>query len=237
MTVTGSDKATIDARVTTSGYKLGPNDIQIIESQNGNSVNIEVKFPHMNWSWGSGHKSLKVDLQVPRNLDMSLHTSDGNVTAQNVMGTMTFDTGDGNISATNVHGQVNMRTGDGSVNGNGFDGSLEATTGDGNVKIEGRFDALNLKSGDGNIDAQANVGSKLASNWEIRSGDGRIGLRVPGDLNANLDAHTGDGSITLDVPISVSGSLSHTSVRGKMNAGGPTLAVTTGDGSIHVEKL
>jgi hypothetical protein len=236
VTVTGSDKSTIDARVTTSGYKLGPNDVQIVESQNGNQVSIEVKFPHMNWGWG-GHKSVKVELQVPRDLDMNIHTSDGNVTAQTVSGTMTFDTGDGNITATTVRGQVHMRTGDGSVNGTGFDGSLEATTGDGNVRIEGRFDTLNLKSGDGNIDAQANSGSKVASNWDLHSGDGHITLRLPGDLNANLDAHTGDGSISLDVPISVSGNLSHSSVRGKMNGGGATLALSTGDGSIHIEKL
>ncbi|MGA8037819.1 MAG: DUF4097 family beta strand repeat-containing protein [Candidatus Acidiferrales bacterium] len=234
--VTGADKSTIDAHISTVGYKLGPNDVQIVESQNGNQVTIEVKFPHMNWNWG-GHRSLKVDLKVPRDLDMNISTSDGNVTAQNVYGNLQFQSGDGNVEATAVRGTVRMHTGDGNMTGTGFDGSLEASTGDGNVKIEGRFDTLDLKSGDGNIDAQANPGSKVASNWNLHSGDGHITLRLPGDLNANLDAHTGDGSISLDVPISVSGNLSHSSVKGKMNAGGGTLALSTGDGSIHVEKL
>jgi hypothetical protein len=61
-------------------------------------------------------------------------------------------------------------------------------------------------------------------------------MRLPADLNANVDAHTGDGSITCDIPIMVSGTLSHT-VRGKLNAGGGTLSITSGDGSIHLEKL
>ncbi len=234
--VTGSDKSTIDAHISTVGYKLGPNDVQIVESQNGNQVTIEVKFPHMNWNWG-GHRSLKVDLKVPRGLDMNISTSDGNVTAQNVNGNLQFSSGDGNVEATAVHGTVHMHTGDGNMTGTGFDGSLEASTGDGNIKIDGRFDSLDLKSGDGNIDAQANSGSKVASDWSLHSGDGHITLRLPGDLNANLDAHTGDGSISLDVPISVSGNLSHSSVRGKLNAGGGTLALSTGDGSIHIEKL
>jgi hypothetical protein len=56
-------------------------------------------------------------------------------------------------------------------------------------------------------------------------------------LNANLEARTGDGNITLDFPIQVSGSLSHSAVHGKLNAGGNTLSVTSGDGSIHIEKI
>jgi DUF4097 and DUF4098 domain-containing protein YvlB len=71
----------------------------------------------------------------------------------------------------------------------------------------------------------------------VKSGDGSITLRLPSDLNANLEARTGDGNITLDFPIQVSGSLSHSAVHGKLNAGGNTLSVTSGDGSIHIEKI
>src|SRR5271155_633046 len=202
VTITGSDQHQIDAHVTTNGWKIGPNDVQIIESQSGNSVSIEVKVPHWNFSlFGGGHRSLRVEVGVPRDLDLNVRTSDGNVTALGVSGKIQFDTGDGNL------------------------------------RIDGRFDALALKTGDGSIEAQVGSGSKLANSWNLHSGDGHITLRVPSDLNAMLDAHTGDGSITLDVPIQVSGSLSHSSVRGKLNAGGPTLAVSSGDGSIHIEKL
>jgi Putative adhesin len=236
--VTGADQQRVDARVTTTGWKIGPNDVQIIESQSGNSVSIEVKVPHWGFSmFGGNHKSLRVEVSVPRELDLDVRTSDGNVTAQGISGKIQFDTGDGNVTAGNIKGDIRIHTGDGHIEGHNFDGSLDANTGDGNLRIDGRFDALALKTGDGNIEAQAGSGSKVASGWNLHSGDGHITLRVPGDLNATLDAHTGDGSITLDIPIQVSGSLSHSSVRGKMNAGGATLAVSSGDGSIHIEKL
>jgi hypothetical protein len=236
--VTGADQQRIDARVTATGWKIGPNDVQIIESQSGNSVSIEVKVPHWGFSmFGGNHKSLRVEVSVPRELDLDVRTSDGNVTAQGVSGKIQFDTGDGNVTAGNIKGDIRIHTGDGHIEGHNFDGSLDANTGDGNLRIDGRFDALALKTGDGNIEAQVGSGSKVASGWNLHSGDGHITLRVPGDLNATLDAHTGDGSITLDIPIQVSGSLSHSSVRGKMNAGGATLAVSSGDGSIHIEKL
>jgi DUF4097 and DUF4098 domain-containing protein YvlB len=187
--------------------------------------------------FGGNHKSLRVEVGVPRDLDLNVRTSDGNVTALGVSGKIQFDTGDGNVTASNIKGDIRIHTGDGHIEGHNFDGSLDADTGDGNLRIDGRFDALALKTGDGSIEAQVGSGSKLANSWNLHSGDGHITLRVPSDLNAMLDAHTGDGSITLDIPIQVSGSLSHSSVRGKLNAGGPTLAISSGDGSIHIEKL
>src|SRR6202041_2885251 len=165
--VTGADQQRVDARVTTTGWKIGPNDVQIIESQSGNSVSVEVS--------------------VPRELDLDVRTSDGNVTAQGVSGKIQFDTGDGNVTAGNIKGDIRIHTGDGHIEGHDFDGSLDANTGDGNLRIDGRFDALALKTGDGNIEAQVGSGSKVASGWNLHSGDGHITLRVPGDLNATLD--------------------------------------------------
>jgi len=239
VTVTGADQNQIDARVTTQGWKVGSNDVQVIESQTGNSVSIEVRVPHWNWSFfgGSRNRSVRVELRVPRELALNVRTSDGNVTASGVSGKIEFDTGDGNVTANSVRGDIRMHTGDGHIDGHSLDGSLDADTGDGNLRIDGRFDALALKTGDGSIDAQVATGSKVANGWNLHSGDGHITLRLPSDLNAYLDAHTGDGSITLDIPVQVSGSLSHSAVRGKLNAGGGTLAVTSGDGSIHIEKL
>ncbi|MGA7553398.1 MAG: DUF4097 family beta strand repeat-containing protein [Candidatus Acidiferrales bacterium] len=239
VSVTGGSQNQIDAHVTTQGWKIGPNDVQVVESQNGNSVSIEVRVPHWNFSFfgGNHNRSIHIDLRVPQSLDMDVRTSDGNVVAQGVSGKIQIDTGDGNVTANDLRGDIRMHTGDGHIEGHGFDGSLDADTGDGNLRIDGRFDALALKTGDGSIDAQVSNGSKVANGWNLHSGDGHITLRLPGDLNAYLDAHTGDGSITLDVPIQVSGSLSHSAVRGKLNAGGGTVAVTSGDGSIHIEKL
>jgi DUF4097 and DUF4098 domain-containing protein YvlB len=237
VTVTGGDQKQIDAEVTSDGYRIGPNDVQVVESQNGDHVSIEVKFPHMNWHMFSGHRSLRVNLRVPREVDLDVRTGDGSITASSVSGKLQFDSGDGNVSANDIRGDIRMHTGDGRIEGHGFDGSLDADTGDGSMKIEGRFDSLALKTGDGSIEAKVGSGSKVANSWNVRSGDGSITLRLPGDLNANLDAHTGDGNITLDFPVQVSGSLSHSAVRGKLNAGGGTLTVTSGDGSIHVEKL
>jgi DUF4097 and DUF4098 domain-containing protein YvlB len=236
VTITGADQKEIDAQVTTDGYKLGPDDVQIIESQNGDHVSIEVKFPHLSWHFG-GSRSLRMDLRVPREIDLDARSGDGNINAQNVSGKLQFESGDGNVTADNIHGDIRMHTGDGRIEGHGFDGSLDAFTGDGSMKVDGRFDSLALKTGDGSIDASVGSGSKIANTWNVHSGDGSITLRLPGDLNANLEAHTGDGSINMDYPVAVTGTLTRGSVHGKLNAGGGTLSVSSGDGSIHLQKI
>ena len=60
---------------------------------------------------------------------------------------------------------------------------------------------------------------------------------IPADLAADVDAKTGDGSITVNIPLTINGSLSHSSVHGKLNGGGQTLSISSGDGSIRLEKL
>jgi hypothetical protein len=50
----------------------------------------------------------------------------------------------------------------------------------------------------------------------------------------NLDAGTRDGHISLGVPVLVEGDLGKKKVRGKINGGGPTLFIHTGDGTIHL---
>jgi DUF4097 and DUF4098 domain-containing protein YvlB len=237
VTITGGDQKQIDAEVTSEGIKIGPNDVQVVETQTGDHVSIEIKFPHMSWHMFSGHRSLRVNVRVPRDADIDARTGDGNIEATNLTGKLQFDSGDGNVNANNIHGDIRMHTGDGRIEGRGFDGSLDANTGDGSMRVEGRFDALALKTGDGSIDAQIGNGSKVASQWNVHSGDGSITLRLPADLNANLEARTGDGNINMDYPIMMSGTLSHASVHGKLNAGGGTLSISSGDGSIHISKL
>jgi len=233
--ISGSDQKQIVAKVTTWGWKISPSDVNIEESQNGDTVTISVRTPHWNFGWGS--KGLRVDLSVPQDLDADIHTGDGNLTVRGAGGNLRLATGDGNVSTSSLHGNVQIQTGDGNITGQAFDGSLDASTGDGNMTLQGRFDTVRVKSGDGNVQLEAANGSRVSTQWQVTSGDGRISVRLPENLQADLDARTGDGEITLDIPVQVMGTISRSSVHGKLNGGGGQLFLRSGDGSIQIEKL
>ena len=234
--ITSSDSKEIEARVWTSGWRI-PQEVKITESQSGDRVTIDVHVPNMHFSFGVNHRSVNVELRVPRDIDLDVHSGDGSITSQPLSGHIRLDSGDGNIEAHGLKGDLKLHTGDGHIEGSQFEGTLMADTGDGRINIRGRFDALDIRTGDGNIEAAAEAGSQITGTWSLKTGDGNIVLRVPETFHADLDAHTGDGHISLDFPVTVSGSLSNSTIRGKLAGGGPSLMLRTGDGSIRLERL
>lgn len=216
--VTTWDQNTIAAKVITARYKIGEGGIRIDERQNGNTVEIEVKYPHhdFNIEWGS-HR-VDVIIQMPREGHVDLRT------------------GDGKIEVASLKGEMDLHTGDGSVNLDAVDGKLRSSTGDGNIHANGRFDELDLKTGDGHVDVRATNGSKLTNSWRLETGDGSVSLEVPLDFAADVDLHTSDGHIDLDMPVTAEGKLRENEIRGKLNGGGSLLTIRTGDGSIHLKK-
>jgi DUF4097 and DUF4098 domain-containing protein YvlB len=216
--VTTWDQNTIEAKVITTRYKIGEGGIKVEEHQSGNSVEIDVRFPHRNFTIDFGNHHVDVIVQMPREGKVNLHT------------------GDGKIEVAGLKGEMDLRSGDGSENLDSIDGKLRATTGDGHIRANGRFDELDLKTGDGSVEVQAQGGSSLRAGWSLETGDGSVTLGVPGDLAANVDLHTGDGHIDLGMPVTTEGTLRGNDVHGKLNGGGNSLVIHTGDGSIRLEK-
>jgi hypothetical protein len=235
VSIVSSEQRVVAVRVTAVGWAIGPEGVRITDSQTGDRVQLEVRLPHQHWGWSPGHRSVKVEVRVPRESDIDINTGDGSVAVQPVSGHVRVQTGDGSISVEGLRGDVQLKTGDGGIDAAGLDATLHAHTGDGHLRVRGRFDVLDLSTGDGSIDAQVEPGSKAAAGWALRSGDGSITLALPADFAADLDAHTGDGHITLDLPVTVEGRISPSNVRGKLNGGGPLVTLRSGDGSIRLQ--
>ena len=202
----------------TTRYKIGDGGIRVEEHQTGDSVEIEVRYPHHYVGFEWGNHRVDIIIQMPR------------------QGKVNLSTGDGKIELAGLKGEMDLHSGDGSENLDNVDGKLRANTSDGHIRASGRFDELELKTGDGHVDVRAAQGSSLATNWRLETGDGNVSLEVPGELSADVDLHTGDGHIDVDMPVSTSGKVRENEVRGKLNGGGSLLTIHTGDGSIHLRK-
>ena len=212
--IEGRDGNSIQARLITEGISIGPSGVEVIEHQSGNSVEVRLREHESHFNLGHHSRSIKLHLTVPHQLTANVRT------------------GDGSIRLRSVEGSLGMNTGDGSIEGASLGGDLNAHTGDGSMQIEGKFNGLRLTTGDGSIQARALLGSKVNSEWELRSGDGSIALDVPKELSADIRLRTGDGHIQTKLPISVLGIQSEHEISGKLNGGGPMISVHTGDGSI-----
>jgi len=205
----------IDATLTTRGVSIGSNGVQVSEHQSGNNVDINVKVPNMHFSFGD--RSIRLEVRVPRELVSEVHT------------------GDGSVRLIGLHGSVRADTGDGSIQAEDLDGSFDAHTGDGSVHVGGRFDHVILHTSDGSVTLSAGRGSRMASDWKVETGDGSVRLTVPHDLAADVELATNDGSIHSDLQMMTESKRSSGHLMtGKLNGGGPSLRVRTGDGSISI---
>jgi hypothetical protein len=235
VSVTTGDTQQVEFRVEYQGYALNKS-LDIESSQHGDEVELTARISNT-WHFSIGMmRRLHIEVRMPKDADLQVRTGDGSIKAAGVSGTIDLHSGDGSLTVRSLKGSLRLHTGDGSIEGTDLDGKCDAVSGDGRIRLTGRFDVLSVKSGDGSVGVEALHGSKLDSGWNISSGDGGIDVALPGDLPANIDASTSDGHISSDIPITVEGIISKSRIRGKMNGGGSTLTIHTGDGSIHLKQ-
>jgi DUF4097 and DUF4098 domain-containing protein YvlB len=214
------DQNKIEAHVTTRGWHIGGGDLEIVEHQQGNAVALELRHHHRaHVSFGIDNRRTDLEIHMPRSAKVNVRSGDGSIVARGLGGELEFTSGDGKVDLEDLNG------------------SLRAKTSDGSVRVSGRFDVLDLRTSDGRIEVEARPGSQLREAWDVRTSDGSVALRVPGDLAAEVELHTSDGHITTNIPIVVEGSFNSHDVRGKMNGGGNRLSVHTSDGSVTLDKF
>lgn len=212
------DQKTIEATIESSHYKFGQGGLEVEEHQNGDAVEIVLRFPHHFGNFDMGNHRVDINVHMPR------------------QGKVDLNTGDGRIELAGLQGEMNLHSGDGSQSVHDVSGRVRATTGDGHIEASGKFDGLELKTGDGRIDVRAATGSTVSEDWTVQTGDGSVNMEVPDDLKADLYLHTGDGHIDLDLPVTTEGRFKGNEVHGKLNGGGKMMTIHTGDGSIQLRK-
>jgi hypothetical protein len=212
------DQKKIEARVTSDKWGFGQDGIEVHDHQTGDSVELEVRFPHGIHIMSIGNRRTVIEIHMPREGKVRLHTGDGEIRLRDLKGEMDIESGDGRLEVE------------------GVEGVLRAHSSDGHVRAKGRFDNLDISTSDGRIEAEALPGSTIGQGWNLKTGDGGVSLAIPENFAADIVLHTGDGHITLDMPVTVEGRYESSNIRGKLNGGGGLLSIRTGDGSIRLGK-
>jgi len=233
-------------RVTVDSPKRKLSDFVLEEDQSGNTIHFSLKEKahfgghvtmHISWS----DSPVNVTVETPANLTLHAETEDGNLNATGLNGAISLRSSDGHQTIAEVSGTLRVDSSDGSVDLRGIAGTLDAHTSDGTLNISGKLDGLNVSSSDGRVNLELASGSILKNDSNLRSSDGTVTVKLPKDLAANLDISTSDGKIDCNLPLALDGfhskGESDHSVRGRLNAGGPTLTIRTSDGAVHLSAL
>ena len=232
-------------------------DITVEKSQDGDQVTLRVRVPgavpRRTASASSGPSgvvsgvnfspSARLRVAVPKSSALDLKSGDGSITVEEVTGVASLRTDDGSIVASRMSGEVMARTDDGSIRFREMTGKVDVETGDGSVVVGGTLTHLRAKTGDGSVRIGVEPGSRFEDDWTVETRDGSVEVRLPEVVDVVVDAVTTDGGIRSNSPgLTVERSAddhddrSRRELRSTLGAGGRTLRVRTGDGTIRFER-
>ena len=218
--------------------------LTVDSKQDGDRIEVAVKRPQHEvefFGFGRMSSTARLIVTMPRDGHVIAKSGDGSIRIEHVRGRLELRTGDGSIRATDVGGDMVLATGDGSVTIDNADGDLDVDTGDGSVSVAGKLGVVKLHTGDGSITFRAEPGTSMKGDWSMTTGDGGVSVYLPPDFGAELDAHTGDGAIRNELQMATGSSgdgddeRARRTLKGRLGAGGRTLRIRTGDGSVRLK--
>jgi hypothetical protein len=130
---------------------------------------------------------------------------------------------------------------------------VDASTVNGGVEIDGATSTVVARTVNGGIDARSTGGAVSArttngditvssakldgDHTEFSTTNGSVTVSLPESVNANVDMRTVNGRLSSDFPLTVQGSFSPRRLTATLGKGGPTLRLSTVNGSIRLRKL
>ena len=169
-----------------------------------------------------------------------LRTSNGSVRTVKLRGNLEVSTSNASIDVVDLDGPANVKTSNGRVSAEGVRGAFEATTSNGGIrahlaKSEARR-PVRLETSNGGI--ELTMDSANENDVRASTSNGGITLRLPDTIGARVRAHTSNASISTEFDVRREGSTSSRNhLEGTIGAGGPTLDLSTSNGSIRLLKL
>jgi DUF4097 and DUF4098 domain-containing protein YvlB len=160
----------------------------------------------------SGNLSVQLEIVVPADALLDLHTGAGSIDVSGFANGAKVDSGAGSLTIQDVTGALDAHTGAGSLDVRGATGSARLNTGAGSISYQGT----------------------PQGNCRFETGTGSIQLALPAELNATVDLGTGVGDIQLG-GFAVQGQVSRRSVQGTIGSGDQVqIYAHTGTGSINL---
>jgi hypothetical protein len=248
--VTGTGGNQVIVHILLTGNERAVERMTLSAEQSGNDVAVLAKQRAGKWTDWIGVWILdgKIEVQVPREYNIDIRTSGGDMTVGQLQGTARGSTSGGDIRVTDIHGPVDMQTSGGDIRLEQIDGQTRISTSGGDIEIARLNGDLDAKTSGGYIHLDDIVGKVLArtssGNVIARGVRGDSELKTSGgDIRATIDgkitAHTSGGDVTAELVganrgISVSSSGGDLTVRVPKDTKGELNAATSG-GSVRTE--
>jgi len=195
--------------------------------------------------------TIRVEIVVPKNYDLKLYSSGGNLTVKDITGKIETNTSGGNIKIDNTSGNleaytaggnvaislsigdIKVSTSGGKISVDDFNGNIDVSTAGGDIVLDGKNGKIDASTAGGSIKLDYE-GKNMGIDMSTLGGN--INASLPGDFDADADIGTLAGKITCDFAKVQKDNHVSSYIRAKFNNGGETFKCTTSAGNITVTK-
>lgn len=229
--VSGGDTNQVTVRMSARGSEEDLDDAILEAVQTDGTVTVTLRQRKNNWfNWGLWKREASIEVTVPRQFSVDVHTSGGSVELTDTTGAATLRSSGGSVTAKNLSGNVEARTSGGGIHAENIRGDIDAATSGGSVRLFDIDGKIRAKTSGGSIEC-----SLMSENRGIlaTTSGGSIRVTVPRDTRGNLNATTSGGSVTSDLPVTTT-SQQNGQLKGTINGGGQPIDIHTSGGSISL---
>jgi hypothetical protein len=223
--------------------------------QNGNDVTAESKYEKRGaGSWFGSWPPVSVSfvITVPKNFNVNLHTSGGDIAVASLKGDVHARTSGGDLKFARIDGDIDAGTSGGNIvltegtaraklNTSGGDiqvdragGPTEVSTSGGNINLRSVAQLISANTSGG--DVRAVITEPLKQDTVLGTSGGEIDVQVVSGAGFQLDASTSGGDVNasgLTITIEKGGS-GKSRLAGAVNGGGPRLKLRSSGGDIRI---
>jgi hypothetical protein len=223
--------------------------------QNGKEVLAEAKYEKSgprSWFGSWPPVSVSFEVTVPRNFNLNLNTSGGNIGVASLRGDVRARTSGGNLDFARIDGEIDAGTSGGNItleegtaraklHTSGGDievdragGPTEVSTSGGNVTLRSVAQLINASTSGGNV--RATITEPITQDTVLGTSGGDVDVEVVKSAAFQLDASTSGGSVkATGLTITLEqGANGKNKLVGAVNGGGPRLKLRTSGGDITV---
>lgn len=138
---------------------------------------------------------LQLKVKVPTDFSIDLHSDNGEIKVQDIVGRVHAATDNGKVEAAHIDGDTVLKTDNGMIEAMDIKGSVDANTANGAVHINGVQGDVHAETSNGKVSIKS---STLSGHWEAETELGIIEVAIPVTSDAVIEATAELGRVASD---------------------------------------
>lgn len=250
ISIVSTDSEELSATVYVHGTEEQLRKFNVKFDQDDNSVKIKGRLTRYHFRlFSTNSLDILFEVRVPKNFNLNLQTSGGNIDITGVTGNIDGETSGGNIELSGLESIVKMSTSGGNVSIKNSKGDFTLETSGGNMYGESITGPLFMETSGGNIEVRdidgklrastsgGNIYARAKDNQGINlsTSGGNITVEVPSSITADVRAEASGGDVSCELEFS--GKIKDGTMNGKINNGGKLIRLETSGGDIVINPI